>query len=77
VAIPVADDQPGIAARIQWRGVGVVLPFRKLSATRLKGLIDNVLTDVRYRSNVLRLQAEIEAINGTERAAEIVEAQLL
>jgi len=38
VAIPVTDDQPGIAARIQWCGVGAVLPFRKLSALSLRNV---------------------------------------
>jgi UDP:flavonoid glycosyltransferase YjiC (YdhE family) len=34
VAIPVANDQPGIAARIAWTGVGEVVPLKKVS---LKG----------------------------------------
>jgi UDP:flavonoid glycosyltransferase YjiC (YdhE family) len=38
VAIPVANDQPGVAARIAWTGAGEVVPFARLSVPKLRGL---------------------------------------
>ena len=34
VAIPITNDQPGVAARIAWSGTGVVLPPNQVNASR-------------------------------------------
>lgn len=36
VAIPITNDQPGVAARIQWTGTGEMVSVSKLSAARLR-----------------------------------------
>jgi zeaxanthin glucosyltransferase len=43
VAIPITDDQPGIAARIAWTGVGEFLSSSRLSASKLRTVIQKVL----------------------------------
>jgi zeaxanthin glucosyltransferase len=48
VAIPVAYDQPGIAARIAHHGVGQFLDIEDLEADRLRRLIQEVLANPRY-----------------------------
>lgn len=73
LAIPVTDDQPGVAARVAWRGLGLALPFRKLSVARLQHHIQTLLTDSRYRLATLRMQAQFAEIHGLDQAAEIVE----
>ena len=45
VAIPIANDQPGVAARIAWTGTGAVVPLRRLSEPRLRRAIDQVWND--------------------------------
>jgi UDP:flavonoid glycosyltransferase YjiC (YdhE family) len=51
VALPVTNDQPGVAARIRTKGVGDFLTNSELSAERLKDLIQRVLSDPKYREN--------------------------
>jgi zeaxanthin glucosyltransferase len=42
VAIPIANDQPGVAARVAWSGSGVVVPLKRATAARLRAAIDQV-----------------------------------
>jgi zeaxanthin glucosyltransferase len=76
VAIPVTNDQPGVAARIAYHGTGTVVPLRRLTPNRLRRAIHEVLAAPRYRDNALRLQAAIQSIDGLTQAAEIIETRL-
>jgi MGT family glycosyltransferase len=73
VAIPVGNDQPGVAARLKWSGAGEFLPFTQLRADRLRTLIERVLTDARYRRRAAELQRSFQASGGLKQAADIVE----
>ncbi|MBD0309384.1 MAG: glycosyl transferase family 1, partial [Microcoleus sp. T1-bin1] len=73
VAIPVANDQPGVAARIAWTGAGEVVPLNKLSVPRLRSAIGKVLTEDSYKKNAVRLQEAIARAGGVSRAADIIE----
>lgn len=73
VAIPITNDQPGVAARIAWTGAGEFVPVSGLSVPRLRSAIQQVLTEPTYRQNALRLQAAIQRSGGAKRAADIVE----
>ncbi len=76
VAIPVTNDQPGVAARIRWLGVGEVIPLRRLTVPRLRQAPQLVLKDRSYRDRATLLAQEIAEENGLERAAEIAEHAL-
>jgi len=73
VAIPIANDQPGIAARIAWTGAGEVVPLSQLSVPRLRAAIQRVLTEDSYKNNASRLQEAIRRAGGVGRAADIIE----
>jgi MGT family glycosyltransferase len=73
VAIPVANDQPGIAARIAWTGAGEVVPLKELSVERLQKAVKQVLTEDSYKKNALRLQEAIKQAGGVKKAADIIE----
>jgi MGT family glycosyltransferase len=73
VAIPIANDQPGVAARIAWTGTGEVVPLGKIDSRRLRGAVERVLGSDRYRANALRLQEAIQRAGGVKKAADIVE----
>lgn len=73
VAIPITNDQPGVAARVAWSGSGAVVPLKRLSETRLRQAIDHVLSEPGHRDSALRLQRAIQRAGGVERAADIVE----
>lgn len=73
VAIPIANDQPGVAARIDWTGTGAVVPLARLSVPRLRNAIERVLREASYKKQALRLQAAIESAGGVQRAADVIE----
>lgn len=73
VAIPITNDQPGVAARIAWTGTGEVVPLSRLNVPRLRAAIQQVLTQDSYKNNTTRLQAAINRAGGVRRAADIVE----
>lgn len=73
VAIPVTNDQPGVAARIAWTGAGEVVPLKQITVPRLQKAISQVLTQPSYKENALRLQKAINTAGGVTRAADIIE----
>jgi zeaxanthin glucosyltransferase len=76
VAIPVAYDQPGVAARIAHHRTGVVTSLDKLTADHLSTLLDEVLNNSAYRNNAQRLQGAIAKANGLSAAVDIIEQAL-
>jgi zeaxanthin glucosyltransferase len=76
VAIPIANDQPGVAARIAWTGTGAVVPLKRLNVSKLRSALKQVLTEDSYKKNALRLQAAIKRAGGVTKAADIVEQVL-
>ncbi len=77
VAIPIANDQPGIAARIVWSGVGEMLSISNLTVASLRSLIHKVLTQDSYRLQSLRLQSAIQNSGGVHQAANIIESVIV
>ena len=73
VAIPIANDQPGVAARLAWAGAGEVVPLARLTVPKLRNAVQKVLTQDSYKKNALRLQKEIQQAGGVSRAIDIVE----
>ncbi|MBW4577779.1 MAG: glycosyltransferase [Aphanothece sp. CMT-3BRIN-NPC111] len=73
VAIPITNDQPGVAARIAWTETGEVVPLKSLSVPKLRNAITKVLAVNSYKKNALRLQEAIENSGGLSRAADIIE----
>jgi zeaxanthin glucosyltransferase len=76
IAIPVSDDQPGIAARIEWSGIGLSLPYKKLSVQRLGEAIRSVLQDETYRRAVRKMRKSVQSNGGLEKAVDIIEGLL-
>jgi MGT family glycosyltransferase len=76
VAIPLAHDQPAVAARAARAGTARVLPVMRLSVRRIRKAVVAVLADPAYRNAAEALQKLIRATRGAERAAEILEAAL-
>jgi len=77
VALPLGNDQPGVAARVAACGAGLVVSRQKLNANKLRVAIQRVLEDAKYRTAALKLKAAICEVNGLERAADVIESALL
>ncbi len=73
VALPIANEQPGIAARIRHAGVGEWLAIRGLSQARLSAMLRKIHLNPPYRERAQACAAEIARVNGLNRAAEIIE----
>jgi zeaxanthin glucosyltransferase len=73
VAIPVTNDQPGVAARIANKKTGLIALLKDLSATRLSVLLDEVLNDSSYRDNARYFQKIIADSNALSVAADLLE----
>ncbi len=76
IAIPIANDQLGVAARIAWTGTGEVIHLDQLSVFKLRTAITKVLTKTSYKEKALQLQQAIRRAGGVNRAADIVEQAL-
>jgi MGT family glycosyltransferase len=73
VVLPVAYDQPGVGARVEWSGVGRSIPVGRLTADRLRDAVRVVLADPAYRARAGRLRTSIEAADGLSSAADLIE----
>jgi zeaxanthin glucosyltransferase len=73
VAIPITNEQPGIASRIAYTGAGEFVALSSLNVPRLRDTIKRVLTEDSYKKNAIRLQEAIRSSGGVNRAADIIE----
>jgi MGT family glycosyltransferase len=73
VVLPVTYDQPGVGARVEWSGVGRSIPAGRLTVDRLRDAVREVLGDPAYRARARRLRSSIEAADGLNRAADLIE----
>ena len=76
VAIPIAFDQPGIAARIGHHGAGEFVDLDNLSADRLWELIRKVLTNRSYAERAHYFKEVIAKTRGLDIAADVIEQAL-
>jgi zeaxanthin glucosyltransferase len=73
VAIPIAYDQPGVAARIAHHSVGEFLDLENLTVESLSGLIRKVLENSSYRDRARDFQKVIAQTRGLGVAADVIE----
>jgi MGT family glycosyltransferase len=73
VAIPIGYDQPGVAARIAYHGVGEFMEVDDLAIERLGGLIQWVRKAPSYRERAAYFQKVIARTQGLDLAAEVIE----
>ena len=76
VALPIAFDQPGVAARIVHHGVGERIAAWRASPRHLADLIGRLLRDHGYRGRAAMQSQALNEAGGTERAADLIESAL-
>src|SRR5215471_17983814 len=74
LAVPITNDQPGVAARIAAKQVGVVLSPDHASPRNVVAAIHQLLGDATFRDNVHSMQEAMRSIDGLSLAAGIVES---
>jgi zeaxanthin glucosyltransferase len=73
IAIPVTNDQPGVAARIADKKTGKTTSLDGLDASNLSTLLDEVFNNPIYRDNSCSMQKAIAKKNGLSAAADLLE----
>jgi MGT family glycosyltransferase len=73
LAVPAAGDMNENAARVDWAGAGVRLPWRLLSPATLRLAVRRALADPGLAERAGELGAWARGHDGSERAAELVE----
>jgi zeaxanthin glucosyltransferase len=73
VAIPIGYDQPGVAARIAYHGVGEFVDIENLRVERFRQLIQKVLKNRQYREKAQSFKKVIAQTRGLDLAAETIE----
>jgi zeaxanthin glucosyltransferase len=73
VAIPIGYDQPGVAARIAYHGVGEFVEVEDLTVKLLSELIQRVRRDQSYYDKARYFQKVIARTRGLDVAADVIE----
>lgn len=73
VCLPVTNDQPGVARRVEWVGAGACLPATRATAARLRPLVERVMGCEAIRAAVDDCRHQIAVGPGVGGAADVVE----
>ncbi|AXC10745.1 Zeaxanthin glucosyl transferase [Acidisarcina polymorpha] len=76
VVLPITNDQPGVAARVAYAGVGAFCRVEDLNPSNLSGLIDEVMQNPGYRARAKQLQSVLSYERSIVRAGEYIEKAL-
>lgn len=72
LAVPIAFDQPGVAARVAWNGLGRRVCRFSTSNTMAQNLT-LLLSDERYQRRLAAASEQLQQAGGARRAADIIE----
>jgi hypothetical protein len=73
VVSPIRDDQPMVAAQVVRSGAGVLVPYRRVTAAKLRAALDAVLDEPSYTTAAQRIQASFRTAGGPATAADRLE----
>ena len=73
VAAPIAHDQGYFASRAVALGTAVRVRFNRVTSAELRGGVETILDDVRYRNAALRVQQSFREAGGAMAAAQALE----
>ncbi|MFH0944621.1 MAG: nucleotide disphospho-sugar-binding domain-containing protein [Planctomycetota bacterium] len=73
LATPICFDQPGVAARIQASGCGLVVPPDEATPERLREDLQRILSDPAFADRAGELGAEMRETGGASAAADKIE----
>ncbi|TPE46461.1 glycosyltransferase [Amaricoccus solimangrovi] len=76
VAVPLAFEQPAIAARLAHHGVARVVPGRRATRAGIREALASVLGNAAYSAALRGLSAEMASAGGAARAADYLEGFL-
>ena len=76
LCLPVTNDQPGVAKRVEWLGLGRVIPATRVTTRKLKRELERLLTTPAFQASASHFQGLLRKKNGLAEAADLVEQHL-
>ena len=76
LALPIAFDHPGAAARVEYAGVGLRASPRFAGVGELSSKLRRLLDEPRFKERMAPLADQIRQAGGAPRAADVIEAAL-
>jgi MGT family glycosyltransferase len=76
IAIPLTNDQPGVARRLVSLGVAELVPAHRASADRLRKVIKLVLEEPQYRAAAKRWQQQLRSCPTIDQTAALIDYAL-
>ncbi len=73
LVLPIAFDQPGVAARVVHHGVGLALSPRKADRRRVEAALLRLMAEPGFARNAARMGRDIETTGGAAEAARLAE----
>jgi UDP:flavonoid glycosyltransferase YjiC (YdhE family) len=70
VVIPIAFEQPGTAARLHAAGTAVVVPYRRLTRSKLRSALERVLNEPSFTTAAGRFADQLRGRDGASEAAD-------
>ncbi|NJO87778.1 MAG: glycosyltransferase family 1 protein [Chloroflexia bacterium] len=72
IAIPVADDQPAMAARIKYHKIGISIPCTKLNRKKLENSVNQIINSKEINQNVEKMSNKFKKYGGIDEAARVI-----
>jgi MGT family glycosyltransferase len=72
LVLPIAADQPEVAARVVHAGAALRLDFRRATPEEVRAAVRELLSDPRYRERARQIQAGYERHEGPAEAADLL-----
>lgn len=76
IALPRNVDHPAMATRIQYAGIGLRGSIKKFQPPELRSMIQQVLSEPRFKERLSVVRQDLESCGGADRAADLIEAEL-
>ena len=76
LALPIAFDQRGVAARVVHHGVGEAVRHDRASVSALRSRLRMLIEDDGYRTRIAPIRRQIETAGGLGAAADLLERAL-
>ncbi len=76
IVIPLAYDQPAIAARLARLQLAEVLPIMHLSSRRIRNAVETIQSNNRFYDAAFEMQSKLQSLRGSERAVDVIEDSL-
>lgn len=74
VVVPATEENPDVAARVEYAGVGVVVTPRAVTESSLRAAVTTVRTNESYRRRAAELAVDLNNSDAPKRAADLIES---